>query len=227
MLDSNALPVLATENLSDIQIRSKLRKVALLHVNTYNILPSTLSLQDVRLSNITPSGAGSFSNVYRGTHGQCAVALKQLKVYMSTPEDQKQEMIKVIAHLSPARARFLRIFLQMFHREAMLWKGLLHDHIVPFLGVSEDAIRGSPCMVLPWYESGSLRDHLPSMHTKNARADVGAAATLSRWVSWNFLRSDYVAWLTVSVVHSYCVRSRVPAWRGDHSRRPSRRQYPH
>lgn len=86
--------------------------------------------------------------------------------------------------------------LQMFHREAVLWKGLLHEHVVPFLGVSEDAIRGSPCMVLPWYESGSLREHLPRMHMNNEWAGDGATATLSRWVSRKFSRHGYVAWLT-------------------------------
>ena len=183
MLDSDDLPVLATESSSNIQIRSKLRKIALLHVNEYNILPSTLFLQNVRLGDVTPYGAGAFSNVYRGTYGQRMVALKQLKVYLSTSDAMKQEMVKVIKYPSLVTARFLMICSQMFHREATLWKGLLHDHVVPFLGVSEDAFGRSPCMVLPWYERGSLRDHLPRMHMKNEWSDDGASATLSRWVS--------------------------------------------
>ena len=58
------------------------------------------------------------------------------------------------------------LLLQAFHRESVLWYGLLHKNIVPFLGVSQDVIGESLCMVLPWYEHGSLREHLDDAYVE-------------------------------------------------------------
>jgi serine/threonine protein kinase len=53
----------------------------------------------------------------------------------------------------------------MFTREAVLWRQLSHEHLLPFLGVSEN-FRGF-CLVSPWMSGGSAasyvrRNNLPS-----------------------------------------------------------------
>ena len=103
MLDSPAVSEAINKGWSPVQIRSKLRKLALLHVNEYNILPSALFLRDVQRNDTTLYGGGSFASVYRGTYGPHRVALKQLKVYALTPEAERREMAKVSSRFMFAR----------------------------------------------------------------------------------------------------------------------------
>lgn len=73
--------------------------------------------------------------------------------------------------------------MQAFYRESILWKNLVHDHVVPFLGVSEDVFIGTFCMVLPWVERGCLRDYL---HRKRKEGELLVAAfapAVEKWAS--------------------------------------------
>lgn len=64
----------------------------------------------------------------------------------------------------------------------MLWTRLVHSHIVPFLGVSEDVFEGTLCMVLPWMENGSLREYLVVLRRDRKLADEELVAALNKWV---------------------------------------------
>ncbi|KAJ7916171.1 kinase-like domain-containing protein, partial [Mycena leptocephala] len=47
-------------------------------------------------------------------------------------------------------------FVQKFCREALIWKNLDHDYVLPFLGVDSETFPGFLCMVSPWMSRGSL-----------------------------------------------------------------------
>ncbi|TCD67324.1 hypothetical protein EIP91_000245 [Steccherinum ochraceum] len=180
VLDSVALPI-ASSNRQFSLYRNKLRKLSLKLSITHNILPTTLILAGVECVGTISIGAGAFADVYIGTFRGEKVALKRLRVYVSTTESQKLA-IK-----------------QLFYRESLLWKNLVHEHIVPFIGVSEDVFPGTVCMVLPWMENGSLRSYIV---TSREKGELAGAAYLAAVETWLFQIVDGLLYLhDESLVH--------------------------
>ncbi|TCD66170.1 hypothetical protein EIP91_001724 [Steccherinum ochraceum] len=148
VLDSVALPLASTDQHFSAY-RNKLRTISLRLSILHGILPSTLVLMGAVC--IDPSklaGVGTFADVFMGTFRGEKVALKRLRVYLMAVESQKASMK------------------QLFYRESLLWKNLVHEHIVPFIGVAEDVFPGTICMVIQWMDNGSLRQHIDSLRTR-------------------------------------------------------------
>ena len=95
MLGSRDVPDLTARGLSSLQIRRKLRKIALLHVNKYEILPSELLLRDVRREDDRQYGSGAFSNVFCGLYDGRKVAVKQLKLFVLASDTRRQQVKQV------------------------------------------------------------------------------------------------------------------------------------
>ena len=95
VLDSPVLPSATSGGMPFYHFRNKLRKLSLKHADKYNILPTTLFLRGVERPDNKQYGAGAFSNVYCGTYGGVKVALKQLRVYVMSPESEKQSVKRV------------------------------------------------------------------------------------------------------------------------------------
>ena len=56
--------------------------------------------------------------------------------------------------------------LQMLHREAVVWKQLVHDNIVPFTGVTLDPFQ----IVSEWMPGGDLTDYInANPHTNHVK----------------------------------------------------------
>ncbi|KAJ7694798.1 kinase-like domain-containing protein, partial [Mycena rosella] len=47
-------------------------------------------------------------------------------------------------------------FFQRFCREALIWRNLDHDYVLPFLGVDPESFPGFLCMVSPWMSKGPI-----------------------------------------------------------------------
>ncbi|KAJ7724834.1 kinase-like domain-containing protein, partial [Mycena metata] len=45
---------------------------------------------------------------------------------------------------------------QKFYREALIWKNLDHEYVLPFLGVDSASFPGFLCMVSPWMSKGAI-----------------------------------------------------------------------
>lgn len=71
---------------------------------------------------------------------------------------------------------------QAFYRESLLWKGLDHEHILEFLGVS-DIFEDTVCMVIPWMENGNLREYMVSQRKQGNLRDEKFVAAVDQWVS--------------------------------------------
>lgn len=56
----------------------------------------------------------------------------------------------------------------MFSREAVIWKGLHHPFLLPFLGIDLETFPGFTCLVAPWMRNGTLRAYLSSHSNVNA-----------------------------------------------------------
>ncbi|TCD67147.1 hypothetical protein EIP91_000431 [Steccherinum ochraceum] len=141
-LDSHELPESISSMPFQISYRGRLRRLSLKIAVTFNILPGTLRLKGVQCGSREYHLAGAFADVFMGTYGELKVALKRVRVYIMTEDELKDELEKA------------------FYRESILWKNLTHEHVLPFLGISDDAIPSSLCIVSPWMSNGSLRSYL-------------------------------------------------------------------
>ena len=56
----------------------------------------------------------------------------------------------------------------MLCKEALLWKDLIHPHVLPFLGLDIEAFPGFICMVSPWMQYGTVVTYV---HDTNASAN--------------------------------------------------------
>jgi hypothetical protein len=57
------------------------------------------------------------------------------------------------------RRCLLMLIQKVFVREALTWRTLSHDYILPFLGIYQDpAGSGAMCLVSPFMENGTLND---------------------------------------------------------------------
>ncbi|TCD66074.1 hypothetical protein EIP91_001832 [Steccherinum ochraceum] len=162
VLDSAAFPVAAVGG-EIHRYRNQLRKLSLKLSITHGILPTLVLLEGVQTEG-QQAGAGAFADVYIGTlHGE-KVALKRLRVYLMATEGQKEQMK------------------QLFYRESLLWKNLMHDHIVPFIGVAETVFPGTVCMVLPWMENGSLRHYVERIRNDGKLVGKEYVRAMDNWL---------------------------------------------
>ncbi|KAI0080923.1 kinase-like protein, partial [Panus rudis PR-1116 ss-1] len=115
-------------------IRRQLCKVLLDLSLDYDVIPSSLILKRVELTDRHSIGHGSSGDIYKATLDQQPIALKRLRVFSSNLSRVKQE----------------------FLHEGLVWRNLKHRHILPFLGIDATTFSPVPCMVLPWMPNGSI-----------------------------------------------------------------------
>ena len=103
-----------------------------------------------------PAARGGFADIWDGTYQRGRVAIKALRIYRADDRDT----------LERVNQKFLPPFLidlktiQMFCKEVILWKQLLHPNILPLLGVSTTLFPF--CMVSPWMKNGNVTEHVRS-----------------------------------------------------------------
>ena len=84
------------------------------------------------------------------------MCLKVLRVFASTLDQNK--IFKVVQVTYPLQN--LLIFLQECCQEAVIWKQLKHNHILPFIGVNTELFSPSFCLISPWMSNGNVIDYL-------------------------------------------------------------------
>lgn len=168
------------------EYRNQLRKFCLKVANHHSILPAALNLNDVKSVDSIQRAAGGFADVFCGTYRGNKVALKRLRAYMMSTDTQKEKLRMVSASGVIHTVRRHLTCPQAFYRESILWKGLIHVNIVPFLGVTEDLFGGVISMVLPWFDNGSARVHLDRMKQKGV-SDDDLLVAVDTWVRQRFI----------------------------------------
>ncbi|TCD60721.1 hypothetical protein EIP91_009627 [Steccherinum ochraceum] len=143
--------------------RGWLRQFCIKIALALDIFPITFVLRDVRRVQNNKRIAGGFADVYQGMLGDRMVALKCPRIYHSMSDAEK------------LKAK------QGFSRESLLWKGLVHEHVLPFLGVS-DVIPDTICMVMPWMSHGSLRHYIEAQRGKGELVGDAYALAMGRWL---------------------------------------------
>ena len=71
---------------------------------------------------------------------------------------------------------------QRFLRECLLWKNLTHEHIVPFLGVSNDAFKGKLCMVIAWMDGGTVESYIAKQRKEGRLCGEDSRSQIDLWV---------------------------------------------
>ena len=71
-----------------------------------------------------------------------------------------------------------------------MWKGLVHNHIVPFMGVAEGVIPHAICMVTPWMRRGSVRGYIEILRKKDRLKGGEYIATVNVWVSTSLTATE-------------------------------------
>ncbi|CAL1693955.1 unnamed protein product [Somion occarium] len=98
----------------------------------------------IRTTNVnrTKRCGGAFSDVFNGS-----IMIDRRKMNVA---------LKRVRWPSELGRRQLESLQKKFILEALIWSKLHHDNIVPLLGIDERQFQNLPCIVLPWYEFGSL-----------------------------------------------------------------------
>ncbi|TCD66172.1 hypothetical protein EIP91_001726 [Steccherinum ochraceum] len=162
VLDSVALPLASTHQQFSAY-EDKLRSVSIRLSILHGILSTALFLSGATcLDSNSLAGIGTFADVFVGTFRGEKVALKRLRVYMSGSQKT--------------------VMKQLFFRESLLWKNLVHEHIVPFIGVAEDIFPGTICMVIAWMDNGSLRSYMEGLWRKGELVEAKYVEATERWL---------------------------------------------
>ncbi|KAJ7729367.1 kinase-like domain-containing protein [Mycena olivaceomarginata] len=113
-------------------------------------LPSSLFITGVTGHDDQPTFRGGFGDVYRASYGGNTVALKRIRIFQLNTQSELK-----------------RIRLQ-FCREALVWRTLQHEYILPLIGIDRETFPLSFCMVSPWMKHGTVLKYL----SQHRRANV-------------------------------------------------------
>ncbi|KAF9258242.1 kinase-like protein [Marasmius fiardii PR-910] len=85
----------------------------------------------------------------------------------------------------------LKLLLQQFYKEALLWTHFSHPNILPFYGVNATLFPGKLCLVSPWMVNGDLVKFLKSnpSHDK-LKATIDIASGIMYLHSQNIVHGD-------------------------------------
>ncbi|KDQ58177.1 hypothetical protein JAAARDRAFT_95974, partial [Jaapia argillacea MUCL 33604] len=105
-------------------------------------LPASLFVSGITVCGKDPVAGGGFADIFQAWYDRRLVAIKRFRVFQSSPREQL-ELRKVL--------------------EALIWKQLHHDHILPFLGIDTQNYSSQFfCMVSPWMQNGNILKYLAS-----------------------------------------------------------------
>ncbi|KDQ58598.1 hypothetical protein JAAARDRAFT_34422 [Jaapia argillacea MUCL 33604] len=125
--------------------RSALHRLLIRLSQEYDSLPPALFITNVTLSSMEPQSGGGFADIFKGTFSGdtvTTVAVKRFRLRQSSPQSEVE-------------------FRRMFNREALIWKHLKHEHVLPFLGIASDAFSSRHiAMVSPWMHHGHILEYL-------------------------------------------------------------------
>ncbi|KAF8989999.1 hypothetical protein BDZ89DRAFT_923820, partial [Hymenopellis radicata] len=86
--------------------------------------------REVRCVGTHPVSGGGFSDIWKGTIDDIPVCVKVLRLFTADKAGQDLDC----------------------YQEALVWKQLQHPNVLPFLGVNEDLLAPSFCLISPWME---------------------------------------------------------------------------
>ncbi|KAJ6576220.1 kinase-like domain-containing protein [Mycena sp. CBHHK59/15] len=120
-------------------------------------LPSSLFITGVNDRDEDATFAGGFGDVYRASYSGKKVALKRIRTFTA---DSSPHRTRLVNSKIPFDTLIFTSLGQQFCREALVWRGLQHRFILPFLGIDRETFPSSFCMVSPWMKHGTVLIYL-------------------------------------------------------------------
>ncbi|KAL0061688.1 hypothetical protein AAF712_011496 [Marasmius tenuissimus] len=126
------------------QLRSSMFTVMIRLSKLSGLHPRSLLMRNVHKVGKHPIAAGGFGDVWKGVIGQSEsegqlVCLKVSKVYVKSDLDT---------------------LFKEYLREALVWRQLSHQNVLPFLGIFYLKDDRQFCLISPWMENGNLLQYL-------------------------------------------------------------------
>ncbi|KAJ7616201.1 kinase-like domain-containing protein [Mycena polygramma] len=135
-------------------------------------LPTALFITGVYDPDEHPTFGGGFGDVYRASYDGKRVAVKRIRTFSAESTN-------------PRRLKFCR--------EALLWQGLRHASILPFLGIDRQTFPPSLCMVSPWMKHGTILSYLHGRERQDSEIErfvLEIAQGLAYLHSMNIIHGD-------------------------------------
>ncbi|KAK7000664.1 kinase-like domain-containing protein, partial [Favolaschia claudopus] len=146
------------------------RKLMQRIAEAHDQLPTSLFITGVQDPDKHPTFSGGFGDVHCAFYDGKRVALKRIRMFTSELTN-------------PKRLKFCR--------EALVWQGLRHPFILPFLGIDRTSFAPSFCMVSPWMKHGTILNFLADRgRTDIHRLTLEIAQGLHYLHSMNIVHGD-------------------------------------
>ena len=132
------------------------------------ILPTSYTLSP-HLLNVHPQPftSGGFADVYHGTFNGSKVCIKRVRVYVQETQDNPEKALKVRHRLCCFTHPHRSWKSQDFCREAVVWKHMVHQNVVPLLGITISQQPQQFQLISDWMSGGDLSKYI----RKNPDAD--------------------------------------------------------
>ncbi|KAF9259886.1 kinase-like protein [Marasmius fiardii PR-910] len=157
----------------DHQYRRKCGKYLRDLSKKHSILPPSWFVTDI--TNVSPQlvAVGGNSDVYQGIYQNRLVCLKVSRTYIGENKEQKNKI------------------LHEFYDEALIWIGLDHPNLLPFLGINITIFHERLCLVAPWMSNGPITKFLKqNSDCDKLRVISEIAAGISYLHSHNIVHGD-------------------------------------
>ena len=118
----------------------------------HGVVPKSMCIPDCSKDS-TEVECGGFANVSRGTYEGRQVAIKVVRVYVTSDLD----IIRSVCFTYTTTPAWIN-GLQRFCREGVAWKHLRHPNILPLLGVTLNEFRFG--LVSEWMENGNINEFI-------------------------------------------------------------------
>ncbi|KAF5358884.1 hypothetical protein D9757_012302 [Collybiopsis confluens] len=130
----------------------------------FQILPLSLTVQNIQREGGNPVAGGGFADIWRGTLLGKSVCLKVLRIVIEQDVRVRDVIRKEFCH------------------EALIWRQLRHPNILPLLGVNVDLFSPSFCLVSPWMENKDIITYLKQNPTHRIRTVLSEVASGLRYL---------------------------------------------
>ena len=115
--------------------------------SSYALPPSVLNIGG------QPVASGGSGDIFKGTLDDSSVCVKRVRIY-SKEGPEKAIKVHHRRHNSPYLPLLTNT--QTLYREAVVWKRLEHQNIVPFLGITSSPLQ----LISEWMPGGDLMEYI-------------------------------------------------------------------
>ena len=157
-----------TDSSPFLQVRKTCMKLLLRICSHHNLPPGAMQIELVEIPRSTAYNfRGGFGDVFRCMNQGLEVAVKVLRL----PPDGDQRKRTLVSHsrftLRPHGPVRLPQPMQRYYKEAITWKFLTHQNVLPFLGVPKNRARFEFAMVSEWMVNGTINEFVKARTNVN------------------------------------------------------------